>query len=301
MNLESAPSTNTAPQGQTSQTPGHFNPSGAPAPQQGVGHAQPAQPNQTTPQETKPPDDYAVRFSRLLERERRLQEQAVKYKPQLELADKYSQIQKVIGEGDPLAAIEMLGLSYDDLTTRALARKDLPPEVEKALSKVKQIETQLSEREKQDRDSQTQRQIEHQKGVLANAIESSEYELVKAAGAVDHVWELMVQHYNATIDPETGLGEVLSWEKAAESVENEISETVKKFSQTKKFASLIGQAPSAPSTPQSADQALFKPSASEPNTLSNNAVRAGSVNESSSVMDSEEELIRKAAALIKFT
>lgn len=135
---------------------------------------------------------------------------------------------------NPLKALELLGLSYDDLTKIALADGNVPPELE-----VRKVRAELNEFKDEFKNTQVealQRQAEEAKQLaekreqdaLTNfrtdidkyvSDNSDRYELMIFEGKQDLVFETISEHYERTKDPETGVGKIMTTSEAADKVE----------------------------------------------------------------------------------
>jgi hypothetical protein len=152
---------------------------------------------------------------------------------------------------DPLTIVRQLGYSPDELAEALLnAGKPATPEME-----VRRLSRDLEEHKRSlaDREAKAQAQAEAQRKasidretqefrertvrhVQANA---EKYELIASNGLESAVPQKIEQHYRATFDPDTGRGELLSPDQAAEMVEKEIEERLAKAVATKKWQARV--------------------------------------------------------------
>lgn len=131
---------------------------------------------------------------------------------------------------DPLKALAMLGMTYEELTQVALADGNVPPELE--IKKVKaeldefknsqiealqrQAEEEKTRAENKQREALTSFQGDISKYISEN---TDRYELITFEGKQDLVYDVIEEHFERTKDPETGIGEILKTDQAADKVE----------------------------------------------------------------------------------
>lgn len=262
------------------------------------------------PQETQAPkDDFEDKFLRLTRKERALQQ------AQSELKAKQAEIEKLKSEYDsflerkaklrenPYDALEMLGVTYDDLTTALLEHGkpvDKLTEIERKLQELEQRESKAKEAERlaKERELEENRQktVETFKGNLAKFIDSSEYELIKANEAGDTVFEVIQAHYEAT--EKQGKPTLLSFEEACKLVEDHLESQLPKLLELNKVKSRLQ--PQEPSK-SSFQAAVSQPRASGSTTLTNAMKAATEPVTAQHRRPSDRELFEKAASLIKFS
>ena len=150
---------------------------------------------------------------------------------------------------DPMKALELLGLSYQDLTQTALNDGSVPPEIQ--VRKVEEkLDSYLKAQEAAERqraeDAQKQAKQQEEKIIsdfraeINSFIDSDpkSYELIKFEGLTDLVYDIVDEHYSRTINPETGIGEILSIKDAADKLETQLE---KKYNEAKKLSKLNTQ------------------------------------------------------------
>ena len=133
---------------------------------------------------------------------------------------------------NPLETLAELGLPYDKLTELALNDGKLTPEMQmeimrrdledKYSKELESIRNDLLERDKKAEEQKYQDTINSYMSELTNFVnESDKYELIRANDAVDLVFDVVDNHYKET-------GNILSNEEAANLVESELEEELKR-------------------------------------------------------------------------
>lgn len=224
--------------------------------------------------------------ARMAEIEAKLAESQPKPEPEISWDKKFIR--------NPLEALEERGYSYDDLTQIALNEGKLTPELQmkvlqdeiesKYSSKIQELEEKLETFQKTEAQKQEERQISDFKNKLNSEIDASEeYDLIKAKGEYDLVFDVIAEHYNNT-------GEILDTHEAAKQVESYLYDQHKSvFEKSKKLKGLF-QKPSEPKKEV--------PRQSQP-TLSNE-MSAISNSKADNTSLSREESLSRAANLIKW-
>jgi len=148
---------------------------------------------------------------------------------------------------DPLAAMRALGLSEDDVTTALVNRgqpatpeqevKRLARELDAHKADLTAKEQRAAEQAQRDRAAQLERETQAFRDRTAKHVEANaeKYELINAEGAQAQVAARIEAHYKSTYDADTGQGELLTADQAAEMVEKEIEERLAKATATKKW------------------------------------------------------------------
>lgn len=176
---------------------------------------------------------------------------------------------------NPMKALELLGLSYQDLTKVALQDGEIPAEVqvrkveEKFDSYIKAQEAAELQRAEDSKRQAAQREeqvISDFKSEINTFVDSDpkKYELVKFEGLQDYIYLTIDEHYNRTVDPQTGIGKIMSIKDAADKVESMLE---KKYEDAKKLEKFKTQAPSLAS--QVVKQQSFNIRPQQPRTLTN--------------------------------
>lgn len=209
-------------------------------------------------------------------------------------------------KGNSKKALELLGLNYDELTKAQLLDGEIPPEVQ-----IKKIEEKFeafkSEKEKEEQRRQEQEALK-QREAEARAISdfksqintylsdnAARYEFIAFEGAQELVFDVIDEHYNRTLNQETGIGKVMSLEEAADKVEEYLEGKYNKAKELSKTKALWGSIPKVPLQEAAKQQTNIKP---QQKTLTNQLsakVQTPTVNR----MLTDEERVQKAIAYAK--
>jgi hypothetical protein len=189
-----------------------------------------AQPSPTIQKAAEEP--IASKLSILMERERQAvtrermaKSQEEKLRERLKKIEEFESIKT-----DPKKALEALGLSYDQLTETFLKDGQVPPSVEIGRLRQELEEHKAQLRQQKDLELETQRKrvgeaetkaVTDFKSEISEYLKSNEqrYELIAFEEATDLVFDVIDEHYNRTIDPQTGVGKVMSIAEAADKTE----------------------------------------------------------------------------------
>jgi antitoxin component of RelBE/YafQ-DinJ toxin-antitoxin module len=254
----------------------------------------PAEAPKEPPKEApKEPDQEEVkaheRFIAAAKREKALREKERALKAQeAEVLSLKSAREKV--KADPLAALEELGLTYEQITNLILerdapAKEPSPAELAAKIAR-EEIEKYKAERAKVEQEEQsriTERQIASVKQQIADIAASGgeKYELVSALGATERVWEHAAEVFEKT-------GKVLPLEEAIAAVEAQIeAEITQNVLGLKKVAKLMAPKPVVKSS---------EPRVSAPTLTNRSASESGALQEES--YESEDALIEKISKQI---
>lgn len=207
-------------------------------------------------------------------------------------------------ETNPLKALELLGLNYDDMTKIKLLDGELPPEV-----KVKKVEERLNSFEDAQKQREQDQATQAKKDAEAAEVKaigdfksdinqflsdnSARYELIQFEGQQDLVFEVIDEHYNRTIDPATGIGKVMTKAEASDKVEQWLEQKYDKSRNLKKVSALLGLRQEAPKPTAVKPDTNRQP----PKTLTNNISASQSKPRTTPVSD--EERIQRAIAYAK--
>lgn len=216
------------------------------------------------------------------ELQKRLQDMEARSKSEKTLAEKFKE--------NPLAALQEIGLTYDQLSeivlndgnpTMDMKLERRAKELEsKTLSEIEQLKKQIAEKEEKEAQERYNQTINNFKMQIRNEVSGNEdkYELIKAHEAYDLVMEVMQEFYNTN---ET----LMDLNQALEAVEAHLEDEARQILKLKKF-----QTSSTPKQPTEGKQAA--PTLS--NTLAADVPQNGRHNLS------EEELFAEAARKIVF-
>lgn len=229
----------------------------------------------------------------LVERERELKqrEERLKY-----FDENYEQLKR-----SPKKVLEELGLDFEKFTSAYLDELDgKKPEksVEDMIAEVQKEQSewrsQFEDQQRQMQEAQKKQFIENYKKDLKNYLSSEpnleKYELINAKGAYDTVYDV-IQSYFMQTQEETGQGQTISVDEAAQLVEEHFEEEAKTFLKAKKFAEKKEEEPK----PEK-----HKKSVTLSNKSSGGAVQVNHADDLSKLSKTEESK-RKAAQKLKWT
>lgn len=236
----------------------------APAPEikteQALGAEPKDGPAPTPPPQAKAEDRVSSKLDILIKREAQAiaRERLAKEK-ETELQAKLAKMQEFESvKTNPKKALELLGLSYDELTQSFLKDGEVPPEVEirrlkEELEAFKSSTKQERQTDKEQQEQELKRQAEAKekqaidgfKGEIKTYLDDNKarYELIGFELQQDLVFEVIDEHYNRTIDPETGSGKVMTIAEAADKVEKYLEEKYYKSRDLSKVKALWGSLP----------------------------------------------------------
>lgn len=221
-----------------------------------------------------------------------------------ELQSREAKIQEFEGaKGNSKKALEMLGLNYDELSRSILKDGEIPPEVQ-----IKKIEDKF-EAFKAAKDQEDQRKIEDQKrhaeAQEVRAISdfkteintylsdnSARYELIAFEGQQDLVFDVIDEHYTRTINPETGVGKVMSKSDAADKVEAYLEQKEVKRKELNKVKTLWGAVPKVTLQQAAKPQTNIR---TPPKTLTNQLSATAKTTDPNRIL-TDEERVQKAIA-----
>lgn len=180
-----------------------------------------------------------------IEAEQRLKARQAEYQPKF---DKLTEFEAA--RSTPLKALELLGLDYNQLSQTVLNDGNIPADVlvnklkgelEELKSSLSQKDQQTAEYQKQQAQNQLDQAVEGFKSQIISHIDQhkDKYELIKFEQADLKVYELIDKHYQETIDPDTGIGEILDIEVAADKLEKQLEDKYSKAKDINKFKSLF--------------------------------------------------------------
>jgi hypothetical protein len=203
---------------------------------------------------------------------------------------------------DPVALAELAGYTAPDEYATALIEKGtLSPERRRILELEKQVQedrqwrTQFEAKQAQAHQEEVQASVMDQLKEFSNQ-NRDKYELVNTVGNMQDVLGVIRQHYQSTIDPETGEGEIMPYEQAFEIVENFLDKQLKPVLELNKIKSRYATAPAELSPEVALTNALASRKPMAP-TLSSRNVRpqTGSVKS----LTEAERMERAGQALLR--
>lgn len=244
------------------------------------------------------------REQQALHRERAAKEYEQKLQDKLKLIDEFEQAKG----GNSKKALELLGLSYDQLTQSVLKDGEIPAEVglKKIEDRLNKFEMTLEEKEKkqeQDRRQYAEQQVENAKKNFQTEIgtylsdNKDRYELIQYDGLENLVYDVIDEHYNRTLNPETGIGKVMSIKEAADKVEEHLEKKYLKSRELTKVKALWGAIPKATQEQLAKQNQTQNKVQTPPRTLTNNLSASPVIPRKTPLTD--EERIQKAIAYAK--
>lgn len=286
--------------GGESSAPQPSQPNGLPEPE-GMEGQNPADANPAEPAEieqTPEQESFSKRFTQLARREKQLIERERQTK---EIHQKAEPLLKAIEAKNPMAALEAMGMSYQDVTNWVLNDGQKPePSVNDEIADLKkQLAEERQARVDRDKKKETEyieNTINDHKAKIKSAIETAgdDYELVVSHEAYDTVFEVIEEHYNQTLQ-ETGEGELLTVQDAAAMVEKHLEEQAQRFLKAKKFQ----PKPAEPTGEQSAQMPSGDQyQAGGYTTLSNDMVNTAPAPKQDQYLSDEESKARLAQRLV---
>ncbi len=241
----------------------------------------------------KPATRESARFAELAKRQRELTQRQLELKAKEE---RLSPVEQALSKAkeNPLAALEALGMTYEDLTHYILnegrepAPEDKLAAIEKRLNDRETAEREAREREANERVEATLSQF---KASIAEAAKSApdKYELILAAGdyGTELVFDTVSEYFQSN-------QQVLPLERALEAVEEYFEKEALKIAQANKIKAKLAppvEAKEKEKTPERQTGTTV--------TLTNKLVSSSA--ESSAKRLSEEESKRAAAALLRWS
>lgn len=243
----------------------------APAPMEG---AQPPK-DGPVPQETKVSSKLEILIKReqaALFRERLAKQREAEVEAKLQqLQERESRVKDFeSAKGNSKEALKQLGLNYDELTKSVLADGEIPPEVQikKIEEKFDAFKTQKEQEEKQRADEaklraqeQEQRAITNFKTEIGSFLKdnASRYEFITFESQEELVFDVIDEHYNRTLNVETGIGKVMKINEAADKVEEFLEKKYNKAKELTKTKALWGAVPKAPLIEAAKPQTSLRP------------------------------------------
>jgi hypothetical protein len=258
---------------------------------------------------TEPPDDkISSKLEVLMRREREAmdRERLAKEKEET-LQEKLKRIEEFESlKSSPLKALEALGLNYDEISRTVLQDGQLPPDVQ-----VKRVEEKFEsykaeqEKAKEEAKLQEQKRAEEQEQQVITSFKSdittylkdnsARYELIKFEEQEDLVFNVIDEHYKRTLDPESGVGKVMSIKEAADKVELWLEQKYERSRSVNKIKGLWGMLPKA--IQEQAQKPTSAMQTQKPRTLTNNI--SATPAPIKRVPVSDEERIQRAIAYAK--
>jgi len=233
----------------------------------------------------------STRLAALAKREKEIVKREKNAKAML---DKASFLEKNLEsiKKSPKKALQELGMTFEQFSTMFLSeiepdgKKTAEDMIKEVVEKVDQKFSQLEEEKSKEKQEEEAKAIATFKKDLEKDVKSQgdKYELIQLNEAYDTVYEVIENYWKETFDEETGQGQYLTVEQAADQVEKYLEEQVSKFMKAKKFAKK--------------EEPVVE--VKEPTkTLTNKSVSNGFAPSENKLL-TREESIRRAAKMIKF-
>ena len=213
------------------------------------------------------------------EQQARQREEALQAKLK-EIEDREARIKEFdsVKQGNSKKALDLLGMNYDELTKSVLADGSIPPEVQikRLEEKLQSFQSQQEEKSKLEQErqkmavqAQEQKAISDFKAEIDSYVKenSGRYELIGFENKQDEIFKVIDEHYAKTIDPDTGVGVVMSMKEAADKVEEQLEQKYNKSRELKKIQAFLAQSQlgKAPVQGKKPEPQRFQP----PRTLTN--------------------------------
>ena len=241
-----------------------------------------------------------------------------------EFSEREKKIQEFesIKQSNPRKALELLGMSYQDLTQVELNDGQIPSDL-----KIRQVEDKFdqfvrSQQEAVEKQTQAQKELEEKrqaetleqfKGQIGAHLKgnANRYELIAFEQSDDLVYDMIDEHYNTTLkaaqekaraegrDPSEEVGDVMKIAEAADKIEQLLEQKYDKARSLTKLQALMAPKPGQKSIldeqikPKPVGQEAFNPS-QKPQTLTH-TLQAQSAPRSTGIV-SDDERLRRAIA-----
>lgn len=254
-------------------------------------------PEEPTKSEAKEDPKLGSRFAALTKRERAIQLKEAEVKAQLDSATRFEELKKT-GKANPLAVLEELGMSGEELI-QAILKQDQAEEEPDEVTKLRQTVDELLKDRDNEKKARDQQKVEEEKQALDSALgmykteltafadaNAAQFELVRALNGVPIAMDVMQRFFDEN-------GEIPEPSKVLEYVEEYLTEIAKPVIGLKKFSGL------ADASPESRDkrQDVQDPQTPSP-TISNR--HTGSSVRSDDRPVTEQERLERASALLRF-
>jgi hypothetical protein len=205
--------------------------------------------------------------------------------------------------GNSKKALELLGLSYDQLTESYLKEGEIPPskmiqelqgQIEELKSQLSQDKDQAEQMRKREAEEQEQRALSGFKSQISQFLSDNKqrYELISFDGQESLIFDVIDEHYKRTMDPETGVGKVMKISEAADKVEHWLEQKYAKANTVSKLQTLWKSVP-IKTLDNQAEKQTQQTKQAAPKTLTNQ-LSASPQKRTQPVTD--EERVRRAIA-----
>jgi hypothetical protein len=244
---------------------------------------------------------FATRFAALTRREKMIQEREARMKAE-EAEYKAWKKSKDEAKINPVGLLETHGLSFNELTDYLLTKgeqKQLTAE-----EKIELLQKRIDDKEKAEAEALAKRRqdeienlVTEHKNKIKELVDSSgdTYELIQAQEAYDLVFSVMEEHWQGTYNEKTGTGEIMPTAQACKAVEEYLTDQVReKILKLKKFSSRGEEVGAEPV------KGVEESKTNIPPTLTNRIATQSVHSDGPKVKMSDEESIKRAAALLRW-
>ncbi len=215
------------------------------------------QPSAEPPKAVEDPK-FVARFKELSKRDKQARERELALKGKEEMLANYGQAERLAKE-DPLKLMELLGITYEEVTDRVLkgARKD--PQLSAVEREILELKRQISDERSAAQRQAEDRAVADAKRSIRQLVDSDPdaYELVRERDAYELVWSTIEDQWN---DEELSKPEaerrVMPYEEAAALTERYLLAEATGYAKAKKVRALIAPPPNA----QAGDSGAQRPS-----------------------------------------
>lgn len=266
------------------------------------GEQPPEQTEGEAPKEEKPAEPpITERFAALARQEKRFRQEVQEFRNSEDVRNA-REFAKLRESGNPLAAMEALGFTYQMITDAVLGEdtKEPPDPIESLRDEI----AQLKEDRKKESDEKARRAAAQAEAAFKQEIETeikgagSEYDLLNKFGDYDLVYDVIAEHYEDT-KTDSSPGQIMPIAEAARRVEAYLEEQVEKLLNSDKVRSKFTASSGGDQQPQVTQEPQQPPSDSR--TLSNDVISSVSQAPSTgnSLLDDEASKRRATEVLEK--
>jgi hypothetical protein len=214
----------------------------------------------------KDDEKFSHKFTILQRREREIQRKEAELKERerkIQEDKDYRAYIEAKNSRNPIAALQALGMTYEDATKFVLNDERLTPEQQiKALQEtIEELKKDLTGYKKSKEDEEYQAIIRAAKNEIHSLVDSrpDDFEFIRANNAYDEVWEVIEEFHRQT-------GQILPYETAAKQVEDFLEKDAAKLLTLKKLSSKLA--------PQKVETQDAKTTHHQRQTLTNSMVSA---------------------------
>lgn len=192
---------------------------------------------QTAPQGTSVDNEFLERFNRLASKEAGLRKREQEIRAERETwkqkVDRLERLERLKAE-DPEAALQELGLSYDQITERRLG--SLGGETDKTVQQMQKelqaLKEQLTNKDKMAEQERVGQELQRANDEVRKICEADDFELIRANDSYDLVLETAAEYFHAT-------GKMVSLADCAKHVEQHLEQKLERILAAKKVANRI--------------------------------------------------------------